>query len=109
MKIKFWTEEGEGAAKGGGALAGYFGRLELDDRPVPDVTDFSLQASLDDAIRASVKVLATKALDIEVDAQRAEIMIVVVPGYRVVKDTLPNGRERCWAEPMETFDADRSE
>lgn len=106
MKVKYWTEKREGV---GGPLAGYFGRLELDDRPVPDVTDFSVRASIDDAVSVNVRALATKALDIEVDAQHADIMIVVVPGYRVVKDKLPNGRERWWAEPMETSDGDRSE
>ena len=94
MKVKYWTEKREGV---GGPLAGCFGHLELDDRPVPEVTDFSVHTSVGDVARAQVRLIATQNVDIEVEAH-AEVTIVAIPGWRVVSETFANGRVHYWTE-----------
>lgn len=81
------------------ALAGYGVSVSIDGQPVHELVDFKLEASIDDVVRATMRVNVTSPMDIQVDAE-AVITYCPIPGTELIETTLPDGSRRIVARML---------
>ncbi len=82
----------------GEAFSAYGTTVDLDGQRLKSCRSVDLHVAVDDLVTAKVDVIATDALDVEIDAQ-VTLNVAVVDGFDLEETTLANGGRRLRAVP----------